>query len=89
MDRVDASVNHLHIKQLHPFPTAEVQAAFDKANKVIVAENNYQGQLAQIIKMNVNHQNKIHNFVKYDGTPILPHEIEQEINSVVTAKELL
>lgn len=89
IDRVDASVNHLHIKQLHPFPTAEVQAAFDKANKVIVAENNYQGQLAQIIKMNVNHQNKIHNFVKYDGTPILPHEIEQEINSVVTAKELL
>ncbi|TDM11861.1 2-oxoacid:acceptor oxidoreductase subunit alpha [Macrococcus lamae] len=89
MDRVDASVNHLHIKQLHPFPTEEVQAAFDKAKQVIVAENNYQGQLAQIIKMNVNHQNKIHSFVKYDGTPILPHEIEDEINSVVTTKELL
>ncbi|KAA1040360.1 2-oxoacid:acceptor oxidoreductase subunit alpha [Macrococcus equipercicus] len=89
MDRVDASVNHLHIKQLHPFPTAEVQQAFDKAKRVIVAENNYQGQLAQIIKMNVNHQNKIHSFVKYDGTPILPHEIEEQINSVVTAKELL
>ncbi|UTH14713.1 2-oxoacid:acceptor oxidoreductase subunit alpha [Macrococcus equipercicus] len=89
MDRVDASVNHLHIKQLHPFPTAEVQQAFDKAKRVIVAENNYQGQLAQIIKMNVNHQNKIHSFVKYDGTPILPHEIEGQINSVVTAKELL
>lgn len=89
MTRVDADVNHLHIKQLHPFPTEEVQAVFDKADKVIIAENNYQGQLAQIIKMNVNHQNKITNFVKYDGTPFLPHEIEEKINSVVKTKELL
>ncbi|GGA96222.1 2-oxoacid:acceptor oxidoreductase subunit alpha [Macrococcus hajekii] len=83
MTRTDINVNHLQIRQLHPFPVEEVQAAFDKAKKVIVTENNFQGQLAQIIKMNTNHQNKITSFVKYDGTPFLPHEIEDKINEVV------
>lgn len=83
MTRTDLKVNHLQIRQLHPFPTEEVQAALDKAQKVIVAENNYQGQLAQIIKMNTQHHNKITSFVKYDGTPFLPHDIEEKINTVV------
>ncbi|TDM04127.1 2-oxoacid:acceptor oxidoreductase subunit alpha [Macrococcus carouselicus] len=83
MTRTDLKVNHLQVRQLHPFPAEEVQAAFDKAKKVIVTENNFQGQLAQLIKMNINHQNKITSFVKYDGTPFLPHEVEDKINEVV------
>ncbi|TDL95349.1 2-oxoacid:acceptor oxidoreductase subunit alpha [Macrococcus brunensis] len=83
MMRTDLKVNHMQIRQLHPFPTEEVQSALDKAKKVIVAENNYQGQLAQIIRMNTQHQNKITSFVKYDGTPFLPHDIEDKINTVV------
>lgn len=83
MTRTDLKVNHMQIRQLHPFPTEEVQAALDKAKKVIVAENNYRGQLAQIIKMNTLHHNKITSFVKYDGTPFLPHDIEEKINTVV------
>lgn len=85
--RTDAKVNHLQIKQLHPFPTNEVQKAFDRAKEVIVVENNFSAQLAQIIKMNVNHANKITSYVKYDGTPFLPHEVEDKINLVVKTKE--
>ncbi|MBI5974931.1 2-oxoacid:acceptor oxidoreductase subunit alpha [Staphylococcus canis] len=71
-------VNHLQIRQLHPFPSQMIQEAVDKAQKVIVVEHNYQGQLANIIKMNVNLGDKLVNQVKYDGTPFLPHEIESK-----------
>ena len=85
--RVEGKVNHLHMKQLHPFPTEEVQQAIDKVKKVIVVEHNFNGQLGQIIKMNTNHQGKMIQMSKYDGTPYLPHEIEEKINA--TLKELI
>ena len=31
--------------------------------------------MANIIKMNVGHANKIHKVFKYDGNPFLPHEV--------------
>lgn len=87
IQRVEGKVNHLHMKQLHPFPADEVQQAIDKAKKVIVVEHNFNGQLGQIIKMNTNHQGKMIQMSKYDGTPYLPHEIEEKINA--TLKELI
>ncbi|PTF99437.1 2-oxoacid:acceptor oxidoreductase subunit alpha [Staphylococcus chromogenes] len=67
---------HMQIRQLHPFPTETVQNAVNKAQKVIVVEHNYQGQLANIIKMNVQLGDKLIKQMKYDGTPFLPKEIE-------------
>ncbi|WP_414046562.1 2-oxoacid:acceptor oxidoreductase subunit alpha [Macrococcus equi] len=87
IERIDGKVNHLHIKQLHPFPVDEVQDAINKAKRVIVAEHNYAGQLSSIIKMNTMHQGKITNYTKYDGTPFLPKEIEAKINEVIEVKE--
>ncbi|MCG3398720.1 2-oxoacid:acceptor oxidoreductase subunit alpha [Staphylococcus massiliensis] len=81
IERLDAKgikVNHMHIRQLHPFPSKTVQDAIDQASKVIVAEHNYQGQLASILKMNVNVNDKLVKQTKYDGTPFLPHEIEEK-----------
>lgn len=70
-------VNHLQIRQLHPFPKDVVQEAVNKAKKVVVVEHNYQGQLSNILKMNVVVGDKLINQTKYDGTPFLPHEIEE------------
>ncbi|HAL08765.1 MAG TPA: 2-oxoacid:acceptor oxidoreductase subunit alpha [Staphylococcus sp.] len=90
LDHQGAKVNHIQIRQLHPFPSDVVQEAFNKAKKVVVAEHNYQGQLSNIIKMNINHQNKIINQTKYDGTPFLPHEIEDKALEIVSnMKELI
>lgn len=90
LDKQNVKVNHIQIRQLHPFPTDAVQEAFDKAKKVVVAEHNYQGQLSSIIKMNVNHQGKIINQTKYDGTPFLPHEIEDKALEIANnMKELI
>lgn len=90
LDHKGAKVNHIQIRQLHPFPSDVVQEAFNKAKKVVVAEHNYQGQLSNIIKMNINHQNKIINQTKYDGTPFLPYEIEDKALEIVSnLKELI
>ncbi|WP_139192898.1 2-oxoacid:acceptor oxidoreductase subunit alpha [Anaerobacillus arseniciselenatis] len=66
-------VNHAQIRLVHPFPTDELQPLIDRAKKVVVVENNATGQLANIIKMNVNC--KLENVLKYDGNPFLPSEI--------------
>lgn len=90
LDQQNVKVNQIQIRQLHPFPSDVVQEAFNKAKKVVVAEHNYQGQLSNIIKMNINHQNKIINQTKYDGTPFLPHEIEDKALEIVSnMKELI
>jgi 2-oxoglutarate ferredoxin oxidoreductase subunit alpha len=68
-------VNHAHIRLLHPFPTKELLPLVEKAKKVVVVEQNATGQLANILKMNVGYQDKIHSVLKYDGNPFLPHEI--------------
>ncbi|NBK47149.1 2-oxoacid:acceptor oxidoreductase subunit alpha [Staphylococcus delphini] len=78
-------INHLQIRQLHPFPTEVIQDAVDKAEKVVVVEHNYQGQLANIIKMNVNLGDKLVKQTKYDGTPFLPHEIEDKGLEILNA----
>lgn len=68
-------VNHAHIRLIHPFPTDEVLPLVRSAKKIVVVENNATGQLANIMKMNVGHAEKIIKHVKYDGNPFLPHEV--------------
>jgi 2-oxoglutarate ferredoxin oxidoreductase subunit alpha len=68
-------VNHAHIRLIHPFPTDELLPLVKTAKKVVVVENNATGQLANIIKMNVGHIEKIEKLLKYDGNPFLPHEV--------------
>lgn len=81
MERLEQSglkVNHAHIRLIHPFPKQELLPLVQNAKKVVVVENNATGQLANIIKMNLGHGEKISSFLKYDGNPFLPKEIYNE-----------
>ncbi|WP_044893694.1 2-oxoacid:acceptor oxidoreductase subunit alpha [Bacillus alveayuensis] len=75
LERDGLKVNHAHIRLIHPFPTEEVLPLVQSAKKVVVVEQNATGQLANILKMNVGHADKISSILKYDGTPFLPHEV--------------
>lgn len=75
LEKDGIKVNHAHVRLIHPFPTNEMLPLVEKAKKVVVVENNATGQLANIIKMNVGHAQKIVSALKYDGNPFLPHEI--------------
>ena len=50
LEEQGVKVNHVQIRQLHPFPKETLQQEIDKVSKVVVVEHNYQGQLANIIK---------------------------------------
>ncbi len=75
-------VNHAHIRLIHPFPSAEIAPLVAQAKKVIVVENNYTGQLANIMKMNVGGHDKIATITKYNGTPFLPVELENRVKEL-------
>lgn len=75
-------VNHAHIRLIHPFPSAELAPLVAKAKKVIVVENNYTGQLANIMKMNIGGHDKIETITKYNGTPFLPGELENRVKEL-------
>lgn len=68
-------VNHAQVRLIHPFPTDELLPLVKSSKKIAVVENNATGQLANIMKMNVGHAEKVHKLLKYDGNPFLPHEI--------------
>ena len=75
LEKDGMKVNHAHIRLIHPFPTDELLPLVRSAKKIAVVENNATGQLANIIKMNVGHNEKIKKILKYDGNPFLPHEV--------------
>ncbi|MFY0517233.1 2-oxoacid:acceptor oxidoreductase subunit alpha [Lysinibacillus sp. UGB7] len=76
------NVNHAHIRLIHPFPSADMTPLVAQAKKVIVVENNYTGQLANIMKMNIGGHDKIETITKYDGTPFLPGELENKVKEL-------
>lgn len=75
-------VNHAHIRLIHPFPSTEMAPLVAQAKKVIVVENNYTGQLANIMKMNIGGHDKIATITKYNGTPFLPGELENRVKEL-------
>lgn len=76
-------VAHAHIRLLHPFPTNIVEPLIAKAGRVIVVENNYTGQLANLIRLNVGYAEKIHQINKYDGTPFLANEVYSKTKELI------
>ncbi|AIE59730.1 2-oxoacid:acceptor oxidoreductase subunit alpha [Bacillus methanolicus] len=75
LEKDGIKTNHAHIRLIHPFPTDEMLPLVKSAKKIVVVENNATGQLANIMKMNVGHADKITKLLKFDGNPFLPHEI--------------
>lgn len=64
-----------HIRLVHPFPTEKLEKLINKARQVIVVENNYTGQLANVIKQHIDNHEKIQSLTKFDGRPFLPSDI--------------
>ena len=76
-------VNHVHIRMIHPFPAHEILPYVKSAKKVVVIENNATGQLANLLKMNIGHADKITKLLKYDGNPFLPYEVYTKCRELI------
>jgi 2-oxoglutarate ferredoxin oxidoreductase subunit alpha len=74
-----ARIKRLSAKVLFPFPAKELSEFMKGCDKVFVAESNFSGQLANLIKKEIGGHDKIVNVTKYDGTPFRPAEIVDAI----------
>lgn len=79
VERVGGNITTIHMRQLFPVPIEALRPYLDGAKKVLVVEQNYTGQLFNVLKMNYHDHNKMESFGKYDGTPLKPMEIERHI----------
>lgn len=81
LEKDGISANFLQIRYLNPFPAEKVAQVIDSARKTVVVENNFTGQLADIIKEKTG-KNVNKKILKYDGRPFYPEEIHDEIMEV-------
>jgi len=71
-------VNHLHYYDIWPFPAARTEEVLRNAKRVIDIENNFTGQMAQVIRM-VTGIDIPEKLLKYDGRPFAGDEIAGKI----------
>ena len=77
-----AGVAFMHVPCPYPFPTKEVKEAFKVSKKVLVAENNSEGQLAGMIQENTLQEVK-HTLLKYSGRQLTPLEVVNKVKKLV------
>jgi 2-oxoglutarate ferredoxin oxidoreductase subunit alpha len=67
-------VRGMHLSELWPFPGESVSKALQGVKKWVVVENNYTGQMARLIQMEL--QERPDGLItKYTGRPFMPEEI--------------
>ncbi|HEX3463166.1 MAG TPA: 2-oxoacid:acceptor oxidoreductase subunit alpha [Candidatus Elarobacter sp.] len=65
----------LQLRTLWPFPEDDIREFVRGAQHVFVVENNYTGQLMQLIRAVVGPLDALHGVRKYDGRPFRPIEV--------------
>jgi 2-oxoglutarate ferredoxin oxidoreductase subunit alpha len=84
--QVDAKF--IQILFMQPFPIEDIKREIEKANKVIVIENNSTSPLSRLIAEKtgfmIEEKNKI---LRYDGRPFFSDELAEEINKIINGKK--
>jgi len=75
----------VQVRLLWPFPAQELIPLLDKANPLVVAELNYSGQFAQLLRENTGHTPD-HLIVKYNGRPMSGQELHQALRQIAEGK---
>ena len=75
------NVRFHQVRTIYPLLEDELHEFIEPLEKVFVIENNYQGQLASLIRSSVKHGEKIQSLTKFDGTSFKPKEITNTILS--------
>ena len=86
MERLDSiKVCFVHVSHVWPFPTAFIKKVLSESKITVVAEQNFDGQFAQLIRTNCI-EDVDHKILRYDGRPFDPIEIANSIAHIVNLK---
>lgn len=83
LDREHLSLRFIQFRMIHPFPTRFVSQALEEAKNLIAVENNYSGQLAEIVRENTGIQTGFR-VLKYNGRPMSTTEVYDALKRIVT-----
>lgn len=73
------NVRFHQLRTVYPLLEDDLNEFLTPLEKVFVIENNYQGQLASILRSKVSNPEKIRSLTKYDGSSFKPSEITNTI----------
>lgn len=73
------NVGHLQLRCLMPFPKDAVRPHLEKAQRVVVVDNNYTGQLAGLLCKEIGFHDKMDVLHKYNGNPFTVSEIVSHV----------
>lgn len=74
----------LHLKILNPLPKQAIREFTAHVDQIVVIENNYQGQLAELIKAVIN--TPVKKLTKVDGLPFTRGELEERLKRLEIAE---
>lgn len=90
MEKNGLKIGHAHLRMIHPLPATDLSQYVSHASTVITVEQNFTGQLADMIKKHMDIHSKLHSCLKYNGVPISCSEITSFAKKVVpTYKEMV
>jgi 2-oxoglutarate ferredoxin oxidoreductase subunit alpha len=70
---------YLQMRTLWPFPRKKVEEFLVSCKEIYVVENNFSGQLSQLIRSQVQVPFEAHKILKYSGQAFRPQEISAQI----------
>ncbi len=73
----------LQIRTLWPFLKKDVEKFILSCKKIFVVDNNYSGQLAQLIQSQVRSQTELNNILNYSGLTFRPRDISGPIRKAL------
>ncbi|MCD8510891.1 MAG: 2-oxoacid:acceptor oxidoreductase subunit alpha [Bacillus sp. (in: Bacteria)] len=76
-------VSHLHIQQLYPMPVHELESLL-QGKQVVTVENNYTGQLLQLLKQHMPIHGKAEAITQYDGNPFTVKSIVKQVKELIS-----
>jgi 2-oxoglutarate ferredoxin oxidoreductase subunit alpha len=76
------SLGFLQIRMIQPFPKEYVGKVLEGSRKIITVENNYSGQLAEVVKEKTGMQANFH-ILKYSGRPMSTTEVYDALKRVL------
>ena len=77
--------NHLQIKYIHPFHTAEVRRILGGSRRTICVEANATGQFARHLRAETGFSVD-DTILKYDGEPFEPHHITEQVQAILEGR---
>jgi 2-oxoglutarate ferredoxin oxidoreductase subunit alpha len=75
----------LQVRLINPMPTTEIKKALEGKKRVIDIEDNYSGQLGQVVKEKTGIAPNFH-ILKYTGRPMTTTEVYEALKLILTEK---